>query len=206
MSAQIIDKIDWRNFEPGPVVGLDEVGRGCLAGPVYASAVVFRQGSPIPVGLTDSKVISEKKREKLAAEILEFHWVGIGLASPNEIDEINILQASFLAMRRAVVDLENKMGKPSGHLLVDGHMKIPKILVPQTAIVKGDLLCEVISAAAIVAKVTRDRVMKELDQNFPVYGFASHKGYPSASHKKAIAEAGPSPWHRRSFSGVKEYL
>lgn len=200
-----LEPVDWKTFLPAPVVGVDEVGRGCLAGPVYAAAVCLKSDYLVEA-FTDSKVLSEKRREQLAPEILAHHWVGIGFATVEEIDELNIFHASFLAMKRAVKKLEAHMDMKTGHLLVDGSFKVPGLRCEQTALVKGDLRCASISAASIVAKVTRDQLMKRISERYPVYGFESHKGYACPSHKKAIAEAGPCQIHRRSFSGVKEHL
>lgn len=197
-----LPKIDWREFSPGPVIGVDEVGRGCLAGPVYASAVIL-QSDELNDLVTDSKLLSENRREELAEIILKNHLVGIGTASVQEIDELNILQASLLAMRRAVAKLKVK----SGHVLVDGNQKIPGLTgFEQTTVIKGDLRVAPISAASIVAKVARDRLMKDLGVEFPVYGFEEHKGYSTPGHKQSIVLHGPCRWHRRSFSGVKEFL
>jgi ribonuclease HII len=198
--------IDWREFTPAPVIGVDEVGRGCLAGPVYASAVIFRSDSLADL-VTDSKLLSEKRREELFERIRFEHHVGIGFATVEEIDELNILQASLLAMKRAVHQLEKEGGHATGHLLVDGNCKVPGLArYKQTPIVKGDLRVAVISAASIMAKVTRDRLMKELGEEFPLYGFEAHKGYSTPAHKKAIVDHGPCCHHRRSFAGVKEHL
>jgi ribonuclease HII len=184
------------------VIGVDEVGRGCLAGPVYASAMIL-QSDELNDLVTDSKLLSEARREELAETILEKHLVGIGTASVQEIDELNILQASLLAMRRAVAKLKVK----EGHVLVDGNQRIPGLKgFEQTTVIKGDLRVAPISAASIVAKVARDRLMKELGVQFPVYGFEEHKGYSTPSHKQNIVLHGPCQWHRRSFSGVKEFL
>ena len=199
----VYEKIDWRSFSPGPVIGVDEVGRGCLAGPVYASAVVFRSDVLSDL-VTDSKLLSEKRREELFEQILVEHHVGIGFATVEEIDELNILQASLLAMKRSIEQLKLK----TGHVLVDGNQKIPGLDkgLRQTTVIKGDLRVATISAASIVAKVTRDRLMKDLGEQFPHYGFQTHKGYSTQVHKAAIAQHGPAFMHRKSFSGVKEYL
>lgn len=204
-SEIVYEPVDWKSFLPAPVVGVDEVGRGCLAGPVYAAAVCLKSDHLVEQ-FTDSKVLSEKRREELAPLILEHHWVGVGFATVEEIDEINIFQASLLAMKRAVAKLEKEMKSVTGHLLVDGSFKVPGLKCHQTTLVKGDLRCASISAASIVAKVTRDRLMKEMSAKYPAYGFESHKGYACPSHKKIIAEVGPCIVHRRSFSGVKEHL
>lgn len=191
---------------PGPVVGVDEAGRGCLAGPVVAGAVILDPNF-IPEGLTDSKLLSEKQREALFPQILDKHLYGVGFASVDEIDAINILQASFLAMRRALASLHEKRGGQAfGFVLVDGSMEIPKIKTPQAAVIKGDLRVPAIAAGSIIAKVTRDRFMKEIHEKFPDYGFAKHKGYGSLAHRQAIQHQGPCEWHRKTFKGVKEYL
>lgn len=201
-----LEKVDWTIFSPAPVVGVDEVGRGCLAGPVYAAAVCLKSDAGVHL-LTDSKLLSEKRREELFPLLLAEHWYGIGSASVEEIDQINILQASLLAMKRAIENLAKKIGTRPGHILVDGNMKIPGLSELQTTIVKGDLRCSPISAASIVAKVTRDRLMKELGEKYPQYEFEKHKGYASATHKKAIEKWGPrQSIHRESFSGVKEFI
>lgn len=197
-----LPKIDWREFSPGPVIGVDEVGRGCLAGPVYAAAVIFKTDELSDL-VTDSKLLSEQRRDELAKKIIELHCVGIGSASVEEIDELNILQASLLAMKRAI----EALGVGGGHILVDGNQKIPHLTgFQQTTVVKGDLRVAPISAASIVAKVTRDRLMKDLGVQFPVYGFEAHKGYGTPTHKISIAENGPCIVHRRSFAGVKEHV
>ncbi|ASD63625.1 ribonuclease HII [Bdellovibrio bacteriovorus] len=195
-------KIEWRDYSPTPIIGVDEVGRGCLAGPVYAAAVIFKSDALNDL-VTDSKLLSEKRREELADLILKEHIVGIGSASVEEIDEINILNASLLAMKRAV----EKLGVKKGHVLVDGNKKIPNLKgFEQSTIVKGDLRVAPISAASIVAKVTRDRLMKDLGAMYPLYGFEVHKGYSTPIHKQSIVDHGPCIAHRRSFAGVKEYV
>lgn len=195
-------KIDWTEFSPTPVIGVDEVGRGCLAGPVYAAAVIFRSDSLNDL-VTDSKLLSEKRRDELAELILKEHQVGIGSATVEEIDEINILNAALLAMKRAV----EQLGVSSGHVLVDGNKKIPGLKgFEQTTVVKGDLRVAPISAASIVAKVTRDRLMKDLGVQYPHYGFEVHKGYSTPVHKQSIATHGPCLVHRKSFAGVKEFV
>jgi ribonuclease HII len=201
----VLTMIDHRHFQPSPVVGVDEVGRGCLAGPVYAAAVCLKSDY-LADRFTDSKVLSEKRRNELAPLVLEHHWVGLGFATVREIDEINIFRASMLAMKRAVENLEQQMGQMTGHLLVDGSFRVPDLDRRQTTLIKGDLRCSPISAASIVAKVTRDRLMKEMGGKYPQYGFENHKGYACPSHKKIIAEIGPCIEHRQSFSGVKEHL
>ena len=184
------------------IAGVDEVGRGPLVGAVVTAAVILDPHNPIE-GLADSKKLSEKKRLALAEEIKEkaLAWA-LGRAEADEIDEINILQASLLAMTRAVKSL-----KIQPHfVLVDGN-KIPKDLdIPAQAVVKGDSLVAEISAASILAKVARDQEMEELDKQYPEYAFAKHKGYPTKLHLEKLAEFGALPQHRRSFAPVKKAL
>lgn len=184
------------------IAGADEAGRGPLVGSVVAAAVILDPSRPIE-GLNDSKKLTEKKREKLFIEIQEkaIAWA-IAEATHEEIDKINILQASLLAMRRAVEALNIQ---PS-HVRVDGN-KVPQGLnMSCEAVVGGDALHEEISAASILAKVTRDRAMVELDQKYPQYGFAKHKGYPTKAHFEAIAMHGVITEHRRSYAPVKKAL
>ena len=182
------------------VAGVDEVGRGPLAGDVVAAAVIL--GDSPPAGLTDSKALSPRQRERLAETIRSeaVAW-SLGRATAAEIDELNILQASLLAMRRAVEALSVQ---PS-LVLVDGN-HLPRWSYEARAIVKGDLSEPAISAASIVAKVTRDSEMVILDDQYPGYGFAAHKGYPTKAHLAALASLGVSPVHRRSFGPVKRLL
>jgi ribonuclease HII len=183
------------------VAGVDEVGRGPLAGPVVAAAVILDPARPVE-GLVDSKAISEKKREKLA-EIIKANAIAwaIGRAEVEEIDSINILQASLLAMQRAVAALEPQ----AEHALIDGN-RCPQLLCSSEAIIKGDATVPAISAASIIAKVTRDREMISMDNLYPGYGLARHKGYPTKAHIEAIRELGVTVIHRRSFGPVKKYL
>lgn len=213
---------DWQKLSPSPAIGLDEVGRGCLAGPVYAAAVIVPSEAIARLaeaGVTDSKLVSEKKRGGLADLIRETCYFGLGFASSQEIDEINILQATFLSMKRALVDLEARFGHSSGHLLIDGNQKIPFrglhlerpefqkwAGLSQTTLIKGDSRALPIAAASIIAKVTRDRLMIAADEEYPVYGFKGHKGYAAAVHRKAIEEHGPTPIHRKTFGGVREFV
>jgi ribonuclease HII len=180
------------------VAGVDEVGRGPLVGNVVTSAVILDPNKPIE-GLTDSKKLSEKKRELLFTQIKEraLSW-SIGRASPQEIDELNILQATMLAMVRAVDGLSIE---PS-LVRVDGN-RCPKWRYTSEAVIKGDLLHAEISAASILAKVTRDKEMQVLDKQFPEYGFAGHKGYPTKQHMQALTEHGPIKEHRFSFKPVQ---
>ena len=183
------------------IAGTDEVGRGPLAGAVVAAAVILDSNQPI-VGLKDSKKLSEKKRELLAEEIKEkaICWC-IARAEVEEIDQINILQASLLAMRRAVLGLSVEPRQ----VLVDGR-HCPSLEYPVQAVVKGDSLVPAISAASILAKVARDGEMVALDEIYPGYGLAKHKGYPTATHLAALHRLGPSPIHRRSFAPVRKLL
>lgn len=181
----------------GLVAGIDEAGRGPLAGPVVAAAVILDDLKPI-AGLADSKKLSEKRREKLYEEILaKALCCSIAEASVQEIDALNILQATLLAMRRAVDGLRLKPVKA----LVDGN-RLPVLDVRAEAIVRGDALVPAISAASILAKVHRDRLCAQMHEQFPVYGFDRHKGYGTAEHLKALADHGPSICHRMSFSPV----
>lgn len=183
------------------IAGVDEAGRGPLVGAVVAAAVILNPQKPID-GLMDSKKLSEKKREYLFELIQERALAfGIAEASPREIDKINILQASLLAMQRAVDQLIILPEK----VLVDGN-KCPELDFPVEAIIKGDQTVAAISAASILAKVTRDRQMFLLDQQFPQYGFAKHKGYPTKAHFAALAKYGVTPQYRRSFAPVKKQL
>lgn len=183
------------------IAGVDEVGRGPLVGAVVTAAVILDPNNPI-VGLADSKKISEKKREKLFDEIKEkaLCWC-IGRAEPEEIDKINILHATMLAMQRAVAGLSIV----PEFVLIDGN-RCPELPMPSQAVVKGDSLVQEISAASILAKVVRDREMVELDKAFPEYGFAKHKGYPTAYHLEKLAQYGATEFHRKSFAPVRRAL
>lgn len=183
------------------IAGIDEVGRGPLAGPVVTAAVVLDPNRPIQ-GLMDSKKLSEKRREQLVPtiEANAYAWA-LGRAEVAEIDQLNILQASLLAMQRAVAALPFMLE----HALVDGN-HAPQLACPVTTIIKGDLSEPAIAAASILAKVARDREMLDLDQLYPGYGFAKHKGYPTAHHQHALIELGPSPIHRYSFAPVRRAL
>jgi len=186
--------------ENAVIAGVDEVGRGPLAGPVIAAAVILDPEQPI-YGLADSKSINEKKREKLAQEImLKSRAWAIARAEVYEIDELNILQASLLAMCRSVDALNIKPGL----VLVDGN-HCPEMELPVKAIIKGDTKVAAISAASIIAKVARDREMTDLDHEYPGYGFAVHKGYPTMAHIQALKQLGACPIHRRSFAPVKNF-
>lgn len=177
-----------------PVCGIDEVGRGPLAGPVVAGAVILPKGSRI-LYINDSKQLSAAKRDELYDIIMaEAVSVGFGLVQPSRIDEINILQATYEAMRMAIGNLSVKP-----ELLLNDAVTIPGVDIRQVPIIKGDAKSISIGAASIVAKVTRDRLMEEYDALYPGYGFASNKGYGSAEHIQALKEFGPTPLHRRSF-------
>lgn len=183
------------------VAGVDEVGRGPLAGPVVAAAVILDPEKPIQ-GLADSKALSEKARLILDERIKScaLAWA-IGRAEVEEIDQINILQASLLAMRRAILTLRPQ----AGHALVDGN-RCPELPCSCEAIIKGDQSVEAISAASIIAKVSRDQEMVEMDKVYPGYGFVSHKGYPTKLHMESLRKLGATPIHRRSFGPVKKVL
>ena len=178
----------------GYVCGIDEAGRGPLAGPVVAGAVILPEDCEI-LWLNDSKQLSEKKREALYDEIMEKALaVSVGMASPARIDEINILQATYEAMREAIAGL-----KIRPQVLLNDAVKIPQVEISQVPIIKGDAKSLSIAAASVIAKVTRDRLMKDYDKLMPEYGFAKHKGYGSAAHMEAIRKFGSSPIHRQSF-------
>lgn len=179
------------------IAGVDEAGRGPLAGPVVAAAVILNDAVP-PIAFKDSKRLSAAQREKL------YRWlrasgadIGIGVVKQDEIDRINILQASLLAMKKAVLRLR----RTPDMVLVDGQFTTD-LEINQEAVVKGDQLVEVISAASVIAKVTRDMMMAGFHQKYPLYGFDRHKGYPTRAHKEAISKNGPSPIHRLTFKGV----
>ncbi|MFC3394623.1 ribonuclease HII [Brenneria rubrifaciens] len=183
------------------IAGVDEVGRGPLVGAVVTAAVILDPSRPIS-GLADSKQLSEKRRLALYAEIEEkaLSW-SLGRAEPEEIDRLNIFHATMLAMQRAVAALT----LTPEFVLIDGN-RCPALAMPAQAVVKGDSLVAEISAASIMAKVTRDREMVELDKRFPAYGFAQHKGYPTAFHLEKLAALGATELHRRSFAPVKRAL
>ncbi|MEY3799177.1 MAG: hypothetical protein RLZZ406_478 [Pseudomonadota bacterium] len=187
------------------ICGVDEAGRGPLVGSVVAGAVVLDPSNPI-AGLKDSKKLTPARREFLYEQIMEKAkaW-GVGQASPAEIDDINILQATMLAMRRAVEDLAIRLGAWPDKALIDGN-RCPELAIPSEAIIKGDAKEPAISAASIIAKVTRDRQMQALDKIHPQYGFAQHMGYPTEAHFAALKEFGACNEHRRSFSPVRKVL
>ena len=191
--------ITWQNLRL--LAGVDEVGRGPLAGPVVAAAVILDPARPIS-GLADSKALTEKRREALSIEIREkaLAWA-LGRAEVEEIDALNILQASLLAMQRAVAALSIA----PEYAVVDGN-RLPKLLCPAQAIIKGDQTVSAISAASIIAKVARDGEMVMLDEHYPGYGLALHKGYPTKAHVQALDVLGVSAIHRRSFGPVRNLL
>ncbi len=190
---------DW--FAPGLLAGVDEAGRGPLAGPVVAAAVILDDARPI-AGLADSKALKPARREQLYDEIRAHALcVSVAWASVQEIDRLNILQATLLAMRRAVLGLRLKPAR----VQIDGN-RLPLLDVPAEAVVRGDACVPAISAASILAKVTRDRWCQQLHDQYPHYGFAGHKGYGTAAHLDALARHGACPEHRRSFAPVARAL
>ena len=183
------------------VAGIDEAGRGPLAGPVVSAAVILPESVALP-GIDDSKKLTPRQRYRLYDRLYEVsRTIGIGVVDAAEIDRINILQATLASMAMAVANLDPH----PDHLLIDGIFTIPPDL-PQQAIKKGDSRSISIAAASIVAKVTRDRIMAQADLLFPEFGFGRHKGYPTKTHREAIQQHGCSPIHRRTFKGVKEYV
>ena len=183
-----------------PVCGVDEAGRGPWAGPVVAAAVILDPDA-IPEGINDSKKLTEARRDALACDIRASALVGVGAASADEIDQLNIRQATFLAMRRAVAALP----QPPAHALVDGR-DAPDIGCACEAVIKGDGRSLSIAAASIIAKTVRDRMMVELDMALPGYGFARHKGYGTRAHREALAQLGVTPHHRRSYAPIRAIL
>lgn len=180
------------------VAGVDEVGRGCVAGPVVAAACILDASKPLPDGLNDSKKLTAKQREEIAAELKETTIAySIGRIDADEIDRINILEATKNAMRAAIAELA-----PSADYLLIDALQLKDIRLPQRAIIKGDSISASIAAASILAKTYRDDLMKAYDLEYPQYGFAGHKGYGAASHFAAIREHGPCVLHRKSFRGV----
>lgn len=184
------------------IAGVDEAGRGPIAGPVVAAAVILHPNKTFPDGINDSKALSEAKREKLYDAILEVADVGVGIVSEEVIDEINILQATFKAMRESV---NNLTAKPD-YLFIDGNLKCPDMPCLSEPVIKGDATYQQIAAASIVAKVTRDAIMKRLHATYPVYCWADNKGYGSKVHIEALREYGATKYHRKSFEPVKSLL
>ncbi len=191
------------------IAGVDEAGRGPLAGPVVAAAAVLdrsyaeSESDGLLKSVTDSKALSPALREELFAFLTRCPSIriGIGQAEPKEIDTLNILQATYLAFRRAV----DALPAPPDHLLIDGN-RAPEFAVPALTVIKGDARSLSIAAASIVAKVTRDRIMIDLDRRWPAFGFARHKGYPTRDHLSALHRHGPCPVHRQSFQPVRQRL
>ena len=187
------------------ICGVDEAGRGPLVGSVVAGAVVLDPNQPI-IGLRDSKKLSPARREQLYAEIMQKAraW-GIGQASPSEIDTLNILQATMLAMRRAIEALSERLGEWPSKALIDGN-HCPILPIASEAIIKGDAKEPAISAASIIAKVTRDQQMQVLHAQYPQYGFNQHMGYPTEAHMQALKQYGPCEEHRRTFAPVRNLI
>jgi len=188
-----------RDF-PEPLAGVDEAGCAPLAGPVVAAAVVLDRNH-FPRGIDDSKAVPAQQREALYLKLRKVAQVGVGIVSVEEIDRLNIYWARMLAMTRAV----EALGFDPAWILVDGNA-CPRWQRPSKAVVAGDSKCRSIAAASIVAKVTRDRIMVEYCAQYPGYGWSSNKGYPTPDHKRALAELGPTPLHRRSFAPVRQYM
>lgn len=229
VAKMVYEPFDWLALDPHPVIGVDEVGRGCLAGPVYAAAAIVPPESVarlIELGVTDSKLLTSERRDELALEIPKLCKVAVAFATHDEIDAINILQASFVAMKRALIQLETQVtpfGRETAHIIVDGNQRIPMRgpgfvsaddhaclrryeNIGQTTIIKGDLRALPIAVASIMAKVARDNMMIEAATEFPQYGFEKHKGYAAPIHRQAIERHGPSRIHRKTFGGVREFL
>ena len=182
------------------IAGIDEAGRGPWAGPVVSAAVILNEKN-IPDGLNDSKKISEKKRLSLYSSIYNFHSVGVGISSIEEIDSMNVLQATFLSMKRAVEDLNPQ----PEYILVDGNLD-PGLNFKTKCIIKGDSISISIAAASVIAKVTRDNLMLKLDKEFPNYNWKKNKGYGTAEHRNALELHGPCKYHRKSFSPINKML
>ncbi|MDC0474531.1 ribonuclease HII [Hyphomicrobiales bacterium] len=182
------------------IAGIDEAGRGPWAGPVVSAAVILNEKN-IPDGLNDSKKLSEKKRLSLYSSIYNFHFVGVGISSIEEIDSMNVLQATFLSMKRAVEDLNPQ----PEYILVDGNLD-PGLNFKTKCIIKGDSISISIAAASVIAKVTRDNLMLKLDKEFPNYNWKKNKGYGTAEHRNALELHGPCKYHRKSFSPINKML
>lgn len=197
------------------VVGVDEAGRGPLAGPVVAAAAHYKRADFVMpeefekefAFIRDSKTVSEKKREALYDFIYEHFDIGVGIIYPETIDRVNILQATFLAMKEATGDLQRKLRTGDNvMLLIDGNQKISNLSLRQETVVSGDKFVKSIAAASIIAKVTRDRMMNDYDAQYPQYGFAKHKGYGTKVHMEALKTYGPTPIHRVSFAPVAQAI
>ena len=194
---KITPDFTYESQHQGLICGVDEAGRGPLAGPVVASAVILNP-QDLPEGLNDSKALTHLQREDILNIIIQKAIIGIGIAEPEEIDRMNILSASMIAMTRAV----NALPDCPDVALIDGN-RTPELNCCAETIIKGDAKSLSIAAASIVAKVTRDRLMIEAEMRYPGYGFAQHKGYPTPDHQCRLLELGPSPIHRRSFAPVR---
>lgn len=203
------------------IVGVDEVGRGPLAGPVVVSACVIKDMIDFGVDVEDeqwrlvrdSKLLSEKQRNSAFSFVKEHFFVGIGQSNPITIDRINILQATFLAMKKAIVDLERVLNKEYAYeeaermiVMIDGNQRIPNFTREQVCVAKGDQIAKSIAAASVIAKVLRDNLMKKFDKKYPDYGFDAHKGYGTKVHMEALQKYGATPIHRKSFAPVKFVL
>ena len=201
-----LEKFEKNLYDEGNklIIGIDEAGRGPLAGPVAVGAVVMKPDSELE-WVNDSKKVTEKRREILFDKIKEesLAW-SVQLISQQEIDELNILEATKKGLHLAVEDIINQLGKKPDIILVDALREIDTCGIPYQSIIKGDATCYSISCASILAKVTRDRIMKEWDEIYPQYGFAGHKGYGTAKHIQAIREYGPCPLHRKTF--IKHFI
>jgi ribonuclease HII len=193
-----------RSLGVAPVAGIDEAGRGPLAGPVFAAAVVLDLAR-VPQGIDDSKKLTAARRERIAGELRACAHVGLGQASVAEIDRLNILEATMLAMRRACDALSAAMGAAPAHVLVDGN-RLPDLPCPARAVIGGDGKSLSIAAASIMAKVTRDRLMAELALVHPHYGWERNAGYGTAEHLRALTDHGPTPHHRITFAPVHNLL
>jgi ribonuclease HII len=181
------------------VAGVDEVGRGCIAGPVVAAACILDLAKPVPQDLNDSKKLTEKQRDEIAEELRSTAVsFAVGEVDPEEIDRINILEATKLAMVKAIENLQ-----PSADYLLIDALRLKQLSIPQKPIIKGDSIAYSIAAASVIAKTHRDALMKSFDMEYPQYGFASHKGYGCKTHYDAIREHGPCPLHRKTFRGVR---
>ena len=206
LSSAQASTLDWAKLRYDHIIGVDEVGRGCLAGPVVAGSVLFSAVHDEWTRFKDSKTLSEVKREDLSAQIRAICSFALGMADQSEIDKVNILRASLLAMKRSILNL-NLPSSASKVVLVDGNQFIDDLDgYDQIAVIQGDSWISVISAASIVAKVHRDGLMKNYEIEYPGFGFNEHKGYATQAHRDAIARLGVTPLHRRSFKGVKEHI
>lgn len=200
LDQPVVPTFDFESRCATPVAGVDEAGRGALAGPVVAAAVIL-DPARLPQGIDDSKKLNAARREVLYQEIMAVAHVGVGEATCEEIDEINILQASFLAMRRAVAALP----VTPAHALVDGNLP-PGLDCPVTCVVSGDALSLSIAAASIIAKVHRDRILRNLSLTYPAFAWDSNAGYGTPEHLRALSLVGPTPFHRKSFAPVSDLL